>query len=122
MTVYTFAILTNGQHVYVYHFLLSLVTDDKRISMLNNTLVLRTTRLSTVVDWRSHVIMIDKDGIQNTTFVDRATPVPAKTDGATRITSNTDQPARITELKIHTGSAIGLLSKREIKLWIIFTH
>lgn len=85
-----------GHQVYVDHPPPGFLEDEKKSSTKYIKLLLRTMVLFTVMGLKSHVITIVEVGIPNTIFIERATHVPTKTHGATRITPSVDLPTRTT--------------------------
>lgn len=72
---------------------LALIGEDKKTSAQHSKQILRRMVLFTVIVVKSNVITIDGNGLPSTIFINRATPVPTKKHGRTRITPILDQLA-----------------------------
>lgn len=95
-TLLTFAI---EDQFYVNRPPLTLVAETKNTLVRSTKLLPITMEAVTDINVKRHAITIDDDGIPNTISINRATPVSAKTQEATRITLNLDQPAWDTALE-----------------------
>lgn len=84
----TLIAFTIGQQVYVKLHPLALIAENIKTSVIYNMLPARSTELFKVMDLRSHIIKIDKDGIPKTISFESATPVPTKAYVTTRISLN----------------------------------
>lgn len=94
-TLPTFAV---KEQVYVDRPPLCLFLEDKKALNQYNGPLSCTTRPFTVIGGMSHVIKIEEDGIPNTIYIDRNTPVPTKTYGAVGVALNIEQHPRTTVL------------------------
>lgn len=85
---------TVWQHVYVNRPPFALIAEEKKTTTRYKKLLSSMTGLFTVMGVKGLIISIDKNGIANTIFIDRATPVLTKDHVMTGIMSSVDRPAR----------------------------